>query len=110
MCEHIGEVGHNNYGWYGVERIGVASGYKYFGTTDWYAAGADELVKQQNKDGSWRSNFPGATPIPDTAFAMLFLSRGRAPVVMNKLDYSAATASRRGLKSSGKWVMALMTG
>jgi len=88
MANHFDEVRNNNYAWYGVERIGVASGYKYFGTTDWYAAGADELVKQQSKDGSWRSNFPGATPIPDTAFAMLFLSRGRAPVVMNKLDYS----------------------
>jgi hypothetical protein len=83
----------NNYAWYGVERIGVASGYKYFGDKDWYAAGAEELVRRQAKDGSFPSNFAGSTPIPTTAFALLFLSRGRAPVIMNKLDYSPVAAA-----------------
>ena len=93
MGEHFGGIGHNNYAWYGVERIGVASGYKYFGSTDWYAVGAELLVRSQKKDGSWDSHYPGATPIPNTAFALLFLSRGRAPVIMNKLDYSPVAAS-----------------
>jgi hypothetical protein len=82
MDKHIGELlGGNYYGMYGVERIGVASGRKYFGTTDWYAVGADFLVKNQKPDGSWGSK------LEDTCFAMLFLSRGRGPVVMNKLEY-----------------------
>jgi hypothetical protein len=85
-------VHENNYAWYGVERIGVASGYKYFGDKDWYAAGAEELVRRQAKDGSFPSNFAGSTPIPSTAFALLFLARGRAPVIMNKLDYSPVAA------------------
>ena len=69
-------VHENNYTWYGIERIGVASGYKYFGDKDWYAHGAEELVRRQGKDGSFPSNFPGSTPLSNTAFAVLFLSAG----------------------------------
>jgi hypothetical protein len=80
------------YTFYGIERIGVASGYKYFGTTDWFADIADRLVKAQNPPGNWGGNglsaFPGESPIPATAYGLLFLSRGGAPVMMNKLDYS----------------------
>jgi hypothetical protein len=65
---------------YGIERIGVASGYKYFGTIDWYREGAEFLVRRQAGNGSWGN-------LPDTCFAILFLSRGRAPVMMNKLQY-----------------------
>jgi hypothetical protein len=69
------------YTMYGVERIGVASGYKYFGKVDWFAQGADFLVHKQLGDGSWWGG-------PEsTALSLLFLSRGRAPVVMNKLEY-----------------------
>src|SRR6185503_4134895 len=75
----------NHYTWYGVERIGVASGLKYFGTVNWYQEGADRMVKSQNKEGAWGE-------VPDCAFAILFLVRGRAPVMMNKLDYIVDTA------------------
>lgn len=92
MGDHFKDVG-DSYTLYGVERIGVASGYKYFGGQDWYAVGADKLMKAQRPDGSWEGGFPGATPLPTTAFAMLFLSRGGAPMVMNKLDYRPATAT-----------------
>lgn len=67
---------------YGLERIGLASGYKYLGTIDWYKHGADSLIAAQFQDGSWGGN------VPDTCFAMLFLSRGRSPLVMSKLQYS----------------------
>jgi len=71
----------NYYTLYGLERIGVASGYKYFGTTDWYQDGAEFLVRNQAVDGSWGMD------VSDTCFAILFLVRGRAPVIMNKLEY-----------------------
>jgi len=81
-------------GLYAVERIGVASGYKYFGDIDWFDRGATYLVDKQNKAGSW-SGAAGdvvTNPFNNTCFAMLFLARGRAPVVMNKLDYSSETS------------------
>jgi hypothetical protein len=81
------------YGLYGVERIGVASGYKYFGDVDWYEQGADFIVTHQNAaDGSFppMAGTRTAGPLANTCFALLFLSRGRAPVLMNKLDYDIA--------------------
>lgn len=71
----------NYYTLYGLERIGVASGYKYFGTTDWYQDGAEFLVRNQEADGRWGRD------LSDTCFSILFLVRGRAPVIMNKLEY-----------------------
>lgn len=81
------------YALYGLERIGVASGRKFFGTTDWYKVGADYIIKNQAADGSWNG---GSGPIPDTAFAILFLVRGRAPVVMSKLEYQNANQQAAG--------------
>lgn len=86
ISENFDKVYNSNYTLYGIERIGVASGYKYFGGIDWYAAGADHLVKTQNDDGGWKGK-----SIPDACFALLFLVRGRAPVILNKLDYSAGS-------------------
>ncbi len=83
MSKHFAEVGGDLYSLYGVERIGVASGYKYFGRTDWYAVGAETVVRSQGAEGAW--NTFGS--VAGTSFAMLFLSRGRAPVAFNKLDY-----------------------
>jgi hypothetical protein len=82
------------YGLYGIERIGVASGYKYFGDVDWYERGADYLVAAQKPDGSFpptdAGNLGTDGSVVNTCFALLFLSRGRAPVMMNKLDYGVA--------------------
>ncbi len=77
---------------YAVERIGVSSGYKFFGDIDWFERGADYLIARQTKtSGAWGGG--GSATVSNnfnnTCFAMLFLARGRAPVVMNKLDYSS---------------------
>jgi hypothetical protein len=82
------------YSLYGIERVGVASGYKYFGDQDWYQVGADYLVRSQAEDGSWGGEDPhsNAKKIPNTGFGLMFLVRGRAPVLMNKLDYIVDTA------------------
>jgi hypothetical protein len=72
---------------YAVERVGVASGLKYFGQHDWYQKGGDYLVKRQNGDGSWKAKDSYFGAVPDTCFGILFLARGRAPLMMNKLQH-----------------------
>ncbi len=69
-----------NYGLYAFERVAMASGYKYFGSHDWYKIGSQALVASQKPDGSWGT-------VQDTAFSLLFLSRGRQPVIVNKFEY-----------------------
>jgi hypothetical protein len=91
------------YRWYGLSRLGLASGRRYFGGVDWYKAGAEFMVRSQKPDGSW-----GA--IPDTAFAILFLTTSRAPVMMQKLQYTSGTQTDpwnerpRDLANLVKWV------
>ncbi len=66
---------------YGVERVGLASGYKYFGKKDWYKLCASNLIKRQASNGSWGGR------LCETSFALLFLARGQHPVLFNKLQY-----------------------
>jgi len=80
---------------YGLERAGRLTGQRFFGEHDWYREGAEELVHDQDPlGGFWRgilfeseSNGP---PYVATSFALLFLAKGRAPVLMNKLRHAPA--------------------
>jgi hypothetical protein len=87
-----------------VEQAALATGRKYFGAMDWYRAGAEFLLKTQNSDGSWPAS-PGADPagrrIPETAYAMLFLSHGSCPLIINKLDYQSAPDPKTGVRHFG---------
>ncbi len=82
---------------YGVERIGVASGLKYIGTTDWYEYGADWCVAHQGAEGAWVT----PTDTDNTALALLFLARGRAPILINKVQYDDADGPNAG--KPGHW-------
>jgi len=73
---------------YGLERTGRLSGLRYFGEHDWYREGAEELVHDQDKfDGFWRGTQYERYPVISTSFALLFLAKGRSPVVINKLRH-----------------------
>lgn len=93
MDKHVEELLKGDYyGMYGVERIAVASGKKYFGTVDWYDVGAEYLVRNQERNGAWGGS------VQNTCFAMLFLARGRAPIVMNKLEYALNDPAHKAVK------------
>jgi hypothetical protein len=73
---------------YGLERAGRLTGIRFFGQHDWYRLGAEELVHDQDqRNGSWRGQLVENDPVLATSFALLFLAKGRAPVLINKLRH-----------------------
>lgn len=97
-------VGHNPggggggalYYLYGLERAGRLSGKRFFGSHDWYREGAEFLIRMQSpRDGSWRGQGHGEQDeVVSTCFALLFLSKGLAPVLINKLEYKSEDADK----------------
>jgi hypothetical protein len=71
---------HWGYTLYGIERVGLASGFKFFGNNDWYRVISRHIVDRQQPNGSWGN-------LIETSYALLFLSRGRHPILMNKLRF-----------------------
>lgn len=75
------------YNLYGLERTGRLSGKRFIGDHDWYREGCAFLTKPrfQMENGSWPSlRGHDAFPIVSTSFALLFLSKGRTPVLITK--------------------------
>jgi Domain of unknown function (DUF4159) len=77
---------------YGIERAGRLSGQRFFGNHDWYREGATYLIERQlRREGSWSTSAGvEADPIIATSFGLLFLSKGLAPVLINKLNFNSA--------------------
>ncbi len=76
---------------YGLERTGRLAGVRYFGDNDWYRLGAEHLVHSDQRDrieGFWTGrDATERSPEIATSFALLFLAKGRSPVVVNKLRH-----------------------
>lgn len=71
---------------YGIERAGRLSGLRFLGEHDWYREGCAYLAKNQRTDGSWHViGTWDRWPAISTSFALLFLSKGRTPVLMSKI-------------------------
>lgn len=85
---------HVFYALYGVERAGRLTGQRFFGGHDWYRVGSKFLVEQQRQDGSWgfQAGEPAFGldnwPVVATSFSLLFLSKGRTPVLVSKLAHN----------------------
>ena len=60
---------------------------RFFGQNDWYRLGAEQIVKEQKKlSGFWHGGGQ-ENELVATSFALLFLAKGRAPVLINKLQH-----------------------
>jgi len=71
---------------YGLERCGHASGRKTFGGKNWFEEGALWILNGLGNGTSFNSYRGRDIP---TSWAILFLSKGQAPVFYNKLDTGA---------------------
>ncbi len=91
-----------HYYWlFSLERVAQASGQKYIAGHDWYAEGAAEILRQQESAGCWGA----ADPVADTAFAVIFIARGRRPMLLNKLDFGGKWNARpRDVANFAAWM------
>ena len=76
---------------YGLERVGRMTNGRFIGQHDWYREGADYLVKA--KGGAladyWEGQGLEGGKLLPTSFALLFLSKGRWPVLVSKLKHGS---------------------
>jgi len=88
------DLDHGGYNLYGLERVGLASGFKYFGSHDWYRELAALALTDQQDNGSFFGKWGSYGPRIETAYNLLFLARGRHPILMNKLRFDGYWANR----------------
>ncbi|MFO0901441.1 MAG: DUF4159 domain-containing protein [Pirellulales bacterium] len=101
----VGAVGLNRtyhyYYLYGVERVGRLTGRRYFmgqrtvdgrktpQPRDWYREGAQELIERKDPiQRCWIGvGVTESNPVLATAFALLYLSKGKRPIVISQLRH-----------------------
>ena len=74
---------------YGLERAGRLTNQRFIGRHDWYREGSEALIAQQDQvSGAWLERGLGQVNSNiGTSFALLFLAKGRRPVVVAKLKH-----------------------
>jgi len=70
-----------SYGLYALERLGILTGRSEFGGHYWYSEGSKQVLTGGVTSSELSSGDAG------TAFLILFLSRGKEPIIINKLKY-----------------------
>ncbi len=100
---------HRYYYLYGIERVGLASGYRYFGRSNWYKLGARQILASDVLRSKGLSKVAGRNGLSgdgnDVCFSLLFLARGRNPVLFNKLQFQGDWNNRpRDLAAITRWI------
>jgi hypothetical protein len=88
---------HTFYNVYGIERVGRLSGQRFIGDHDWYREGCELLTGSkpskglaQKANGEWKINQAiDSFPVISTSFAVLFLAKGRTPILLSKLAWDS---------------------
>lgn len=81
---------------YALERVGRMTAHRYIGKHDWYREGTAEIVREQEPlSNYWTGGRSEQNPHIGTAMALLFLSKGRRPVLMAKMDYGEGWNTHR---------------
>jgi hypothetical protein len=84
---------------YALERVGRMSGQRLIGTHDWYREGCEHLLAHQDDlNHRWTGQGAGENdPLVGTALALLFLSKGRRPIVIAKVQHQPDVAGQAAL-------------
>ncbi len=75
---------------YSLERAGRITSRRFIGDHDRYREGTRMLVNLQSPDGSWPSDLDEEElddPLVSTSFNLMFLSKGRWPVLLGELKH-----------------------
>lgn len=90
---------------YGIERAGRLTGQRFFGDYDWYREGTAKLLAIQNPvDGHWvGTGTYESRPVCGTSLALLFLSKGLSPVLVNKLKYGMRHPNNPNVLLDNNW-------
>lgn len=74
---------------YGLERVGRLTARRFIGDHDWYREGAEYLISQQDRfNHRWMGGGHAEDqPHIATSLALLFLSKGRRPVLLAKVKH-----------------------
>ena len=74
---------------YGLERVGRMTSQRFIGRHDWYRAGAEQLLRAKGPASDhWRGTQGDETnEFIATSMALMFLAKGRWPVLIGKLQY-----------------------
>jgi hypothetical protein len=68
-----------------LEWVGQLCGERLVGEHDWFVDGAEDLIRSQDDHtGEWRGLFSEQESTVATSFALMFLCRGRSPVLIQK--------------------------
>lgn len=109
VAKNPNNEGYHFYYLYALERAGRMTGSRFIGKSDWYREGAQQLLSHQDKLGGGQftshSRFEGPV-IVDTAFALLFLSKGKRQIVISRMEYGTfdkARAKDDGLGRTEDW-------
>ncbi len=87
-----------------LERVAMALNLETIGEKDWYGWGAEVLLANQQRDGSWLGEYSGNVQSQaDTCFALLFLRRSNLvkDISSNLKGRLADPGLERTLKSGG---------
>jgi hypothetical protein len=80
---------------YYIQQLGLVSGFKYIGDVNWLQRGAQEIIRSQDPlTGRFGDSTQYWRNIHDTAYGLLFLARGRAPLLMSTLRYDLVKADQ----------------
>ena len=84
--------------------VGRFTGQRFIGGKDWYRLGCEYLTKTQQRDGYWKGGGIAAIGSDDalvcTSFALLFLAKGRTPVLISKLAHGQPRSNEWNRKHS----------